>query len=95
MAETTKKTVDNATKKEVKKVKVKIPLMPGEKKDHAEFFSVNGRNYRIQKGIWVEVPEEIAEVIENGEKAEDYAMEYIDNLNKKNDSSESKKALNI
>ncbi len=93
MADTTKNT-NNATKKESKKVRVKIPLMPGEKKDHAEFFSVNGRNYRIQKGIWVEVPEELAEVIENGEKAEEYALEYIENLNKKNDSDTGKKALN-
>lgn len=92
MADTTKNT-NNATKKETKKVRAKIPLMPGEKKDNAEFFSINDRRYRLVKGAYVEVPEELAEVIENGEKAEEYAMEYIDNLAKKNDSELGKNAL--
>jgi hypothetical protein len=34
----------------------------------------------IVRGETVEIPEEIAEVIRNGEKAEEYAMQYVDGL---------------
>ena len=78
MAETTKKNADNATKG--KKVEVKLPRLPGQNADQTEFFSVNGRNYRIQRGIFVDVPEEVAEVIRNAQLAEEYAMRYVDKL---------------
>jgi hypothetical protein len=82
MADTTKKTVDNATKKEGKRVKVKLPKLPGQNANQEEFFSVNGKNYIIKRGIEVEIPEEVAEVIRNAEKAEEYAMEYVEGLEK-------------
>ena len=78
MAETTKKTADNATKG--KRVEVKLPKLPGQNAIQEEFFSVNGKNYRIKRGETVEIPEEVAEVIANGEKAEEYAMNFIDEL---------------
>ena len=77
MAETTKKT-ENAKKR----VKVKLPRLKGQNATQVEFYSVNGKNYRIQRGIEVEIPEEVAEVIRNAEMAEEYAMQYIDNLAK-------------
>ena len=35
------------------------------------FVGLNGRGYRIRKGVEVEVPESVAEVLRNAEAAED------------------------
>ena len=78
MAEITKKTANNAT--ESKRVTVRLPRLQGQNALQEEFFSVNGKNYIIKRGENVEIPEEVAEVIRNGEKAEDYALTYADNL---------------
>lgn len=78
MAETTKKTESNALKG--KKVTVRLPRLSGQNANQEEFFSVNGKNYIIKRGETVEIPEEVAEVIRNGEKAEEYAMNYVDEL---------------
>jgi hypothetical protein len=78
MAESTTKQTNNATKG--KRVTVKLPRLAGQNAIQEEFFSVNGRNYRIKRGERVEVPEELAEVIENAEKAEEYAMNYVSEL---------------
>lgn len=80
MAETIKKTSDNATKS--KRVTVRLPRLPGQNANQEEFFSVNGKNYIIKRGETVEIPEEVAEVIRNAEKAEEYAMNYVDGLDK-------------
>lgn len=78
MADTTKKTADNAT--ESKRVTVRLPRLPGQNAIQEEFFSVNGKNYIIKRGETIEIPEEVAEVIRNGEKAEEYALQYVDGL---------------
>ena len=78
MADTIKK-ADNATKK---RVTVRLPRLPGQNAIQEEFFSVNGRNYIIKRGEEVEIPVEVAEVIKNAEKAEEYAMNFVDNLEK-------------
>ena len=75
MADTTKKTANNA-----KKAIVHLPRLHGQNAQQEEFFSVNGRNYIIQRGIDVEVPEEVAEVIYNAQRAEECAMRYVDGL---------------
>ena len=75
MADTTKKTANNA-----KKAVVHLPRLSGQNARQEEFFSVNGRNYIIQRGIDVEVPEEVAEVIRNAQRAEECAMRYVDKL---------------
>ena len=77
MAETTKK-ADNS----IKKVTVRLPLLRGQNAVQEEFFSVNGKNYRIKRGETVEIPEELAEVIENAQMADEYAMRYVDELAK-------------
>ena len=77
MADTIKK-ADNATKG--KRVLVKLPRLQGMNAVQEEFFSVNGRNYMIKRGEEVEIPEEVAEVILNGEKADDYAIKYVEKL---------------
>ncbi len=75
MAETTKKVTDNA-----KRVEVRLPRNGGQNANQDEFFSVNCKNYIIKRGETVEIPEEVAEVIRNAEKAEEYAMHYVDEL---------------
>ena len=80
MADTTKKTVDNATSTKGKRVTVTLPRLPGQNAIQEEFFSVNGQNYIIKRGEEVEIPEEVAEVIRNAQKAEEYAMKYVENL---------------
>lgn len=76
MADTTKKTTtDNA-----KRVEVRLPRLQGQNANQDEFFSVNFKNYIIKRGETVEIPEEVAEVIRNAEKAEEYAMHYVDGL---------------
>ena len=77
MAETTKKT-DNAKRR----VTVRLPRLSGQNANQEEFFSVNGKNYMIKRGETVEVPEEVAEVIRNAEQAEEYAMNYVDTLDR-------------
>lgn len=74
MAEqTTKKTTNNA-----RRVQVRLPRNLGQNANQDEFFSVNFKNYIIKRGEDVEIPEEVAEVIRNAEKAEDYAMKYAE-----------------
>lgn len=89
MAETTKKVSDNAKKR----IEVRLPRNKGQNAIQDEFFSVNGKNYIIKRGETVEIPEEVAEVIRNGEKAEEYAMHYAEGLVKAED--DKRKELNI
>lgn len=42
--------------------------------------SVNGRVFKVKRGVRVEVPEPIAEVIENSFKAQEDADAYIEGL---------------
>jgi hypothetical protein len=78
MADTTKQATNNAKKR----VAVRLPRNMGQHAQQDEFFSVNGKNYIIKRGETVEIPEEVAEVIRNAEKAEEYAMHYVDGLKK-------------
>lgn len=73
MAETTKQTAKNANR-----VEVRLPRNKGQNANQDEFFSVNFKNYIIKRGEAVQIPEEVAEVIRNAEKAEEYALKYAD-----------------
>ena len=77
MAETKTNTKNNT---ESKRVQVRLPRLSGQNAIQEEFYSVNGRNYIIKRGETVDIPEEIAEVIRNAEKAEECAMRYVDGL---------------
>lgn len=61
-----------------KKVKVRLPRLEGQNASQEEFFSLNFKNYIIKRGEDVEIPEELAEVIRNGEKAKDAAFTYAE-----------------
>lgn len=62
------------------RVVVRLPRNKGKNAVQEEFFSVNGVNYIIKRGESVEIPIEVAEVIKNAEKDEEYAMQYVDGL---------------
>ena len=72
MAGTTKNEKNN------KRIQVRLPRAKGKNAEQQEFFSVNFKNYIIKRGETVEIPEELAEVITNAEKAEDYAMIFAE-----------------
>ena len=81
----TKKSVDETTLDEVataettaKTVKVRLPRKEGHNASQQEFYSLNFKNYIIKRGVEVEVPEELAEVILNGERAEEAAIQYAE-----------------
>ena len=59
----------------VKKVKIKLPLTRTEKDD--VYVCVNGESFLIKRGVEVEVPDYVVEVLENKEKmlAEAYEFE--------------------
>jgi hypothetical protein len=68
------------TKKVTKTVTKRLPRLKGHNARQEEFFSVNFKNYIIQRGKPVEVPECIAKLIEDNEKTEEQALNYIDDL---------------
>jgi hypothetical protein len=55
-------------------VKIKVPLVRGENEDL--WVAVNGRSYLIKRGIYVDVPAAVAEVIQHSEEMEARAIEY-------------------
>ena len=57
-------------------------FLPRGKKNREDFVSVsvNGRNYKIRKGVEVEVPACVAEVLENGRMMADTARRYMDTM---------------
>lgn len=65
------------TKPEVQKektVSIRIPLTKTEKDD--VFVSVNNRTWQIKRGVNVEVPECVAEVLRNSEVMLEVAMQF-------------------
>ena len=72
------KTTDNVAKsKWEEKITIRLPKAnPGE--DNFLIASVNGRIFKIQKGIEVEVPRPIAKVIKNSLDAEAEAEAFIE-----------------
>ncbi len=50
-----------------KKVRVRIPLHPLNEDDRVVPVSVNGYNFFIRRGEWVEVPETVAELLANAD----------------------------
>lgn len=61
-----------------KTVRVKLPKLKGQNANQDEFYSWNFKNYIIKRGEYVEIPAGLAEVIENGERAEEAAIDYAD-----------------
>lgn len=57
-----------------KKVKIKLPLTRTETND--KWCAVNGKTYLIKRGVEVEVPESVAEVLQNEEEMLAIGMAY-------------------
>lgn len=57
-----------------KKVKIKLPLTRSEKED--KWCAVNGKPYLIKRGVEVEVPAAVYEVLKNEEEMLQIAMAY-------------------
>lgn len=60
-----------------KMVKVKLPKAR-EGEEPEVFVGVNGKAWRIRKGVEVELPEYVAEVLRNSERADDHLDEFLE-----------------
>ena len=63
-----------ATTNNTKKVKIKLPLTRTEKDD--KWCAVNGKPFLIKRGVEVEVPDYVAEVLRHEEEMLTIGMEY-------------------
>ena len=61
---------------------MKTVLIPRGRKNEENFVlvSVNGWNFKIMKGVEVQVPEFVAQVLENARMMEDDARSYVDRM---------------
>ena len=80
MAEATKTTTKATETEKEKLVKIRIPR--GRDNQDDVFVGVNGRTWLIKRGVEVEVPKCVAEVIRNAEEAEEAAYAYEDSVKK-------------
>lgn len=57
-------------------------LLPRGRKNEENFVivSVNGRSFKIMKGVEVDVPDFVAEVLENAEMMAEMARRYVDKM---------------
>lgn len=68
--------IENKKEDKVKMVKVKIPRV---KKDQEDVFvSVNMKTFLIKRGVEVEVPDYVAEVLQHQEEMLERIMEFED-----------------
>ena len=60
--------------------KMKTVLLPRGRKQEENFVivSVNGRSWKIMKGVEVQVPDYVAEVLENAAMMAEAARRYVD-----------------
>ncbi|MCD8036972.1 MAG: hypothetical protein LUE88_06325 [Clostridiales bacterium] len=64
-------------------VEVKLPKAP-KTEQNFQFVGVNGKTFQVPKGVTVEVPKPVAEVLKNAEKAKNEAEEYESGLSSEN-----------
>ena len=57
-------------------------MLPRGRKNEENFVivSVNGRSFKIMKGVEVEVPAYVAEVLDNNRRMADEARRYVDRM---------------
>ena len=77
MAENKKK-VETPTEVKEEMVTIKLPKIRGGA--DSEYVSVNDRTWRIKRGVAVEVPACVAEVLENRDRQLEAAYEYLDSV---------------
>ncbi len=49
------------------KIRILLPKNPGDKKNHPQMVFINGVAYSVPRGVSVEVPLDVAEVLKNAE----------------------------
>lgn len=76
MAETKKTQTNEPAAEQEKMVTIRLPLIPGVDKQEALYVGVNDRSWVIPRGIPMEVPECVAEVIDHSETEAFRAAEY-------------------
>ena len=66
----------------MEKTKMTKILLPRGRKNEENFVivSVNGRSFKIMKGVEVEVPDYVAEVLDNGRKMAEEARRYVERM---------------
>ncbi len=64
------------TEKTEKKVKIKLPLLRNDRDNEGVYVAVNGKTYQIKRGVAVDVPACVAEVLEHSEEMQLQAIEY-------------------
>lgn len=69
---------DKKTNAAEKMVVIKLPKNPDPRAPKEEFYSHNFKNYTIKRGESVEVPEYLANLIEDNEQAVQYADKYAE-----------------
>lgn len=67
-------------KKNEKMVSFKIPKGRNEQDRADVFVCVNGVPYQIQRGVIIELPESVVEVLENAELQMEYAIQIQEQL---------------
>ena len=72
-----------AENKAEKTVKIRLYKDNDKYKDDVQVI-VNGRVYLIKRGVDAEVPDFVAEVLENAQKQSQYAAEVIESAEKQN-----------
>lgn len=73
-----------ANKPKEKMVKVRLPIIKGAESQE-RYVALNGRRFKIKRGIWVEVPEGVAEIIRHSEEQEYIAEELKEALEDKDE----------
>ena len=57
-------------------VRIKIPAKRGDEEQEGVYVAVNGKTYQIKRGVFVDVPACVAEVLDHSEEMELQAIEY-------------------
>ena len=65
---------EEPVEKEPERVRIKLPLIDGE--DPEKVVGINGKYYKIRRGKWVDVPPEVAEVLDNSDSQMVSALEF-------------------
>ena len=77
------KAKDKQSKKTAEKlVKIRLPIIPGKEKQEAQFVRVNNRTWVIPRGVEMEVPECVVEVLRHSEDMQLEALKYQQSINK-------------
>ena len=70
-----------AKKQDAAEQMVSVTIPRGRKQEeNFVIVSVNGRSWKIMKGVQVQVPDYVAEVLENGRMMADTARRYVDKM---------------